>query len=158
MIIAVDTNILIDILNKDKKYFESSADLLDKALKQGTLIINEVVYAELASLFKQKEKLDEFLNDFDIMLKPSNEKVLWEASKSWKVYIVGRGKQIQCPNCGAKFILRCKNCSNIVAFRQHIISDFLIGGHARVLADSILTRDRGYYRAYFKDLSLFPVF
>jgi len=155
MIIAVDTNILIDVLIKDEKYFESSADLLDKALKQGTLIINEVVYAELASLFKQKEKLNEFLNDFDIMLKPSNEKVLWEASKAWKVYTTGRGKQIQCPNCGIKFILRCKNCSNIIAPRQHIISDFLIGAYAKVLADSILTRDRGYYRTYFKGLSLF---
>jgi len=67
MIVAVDTNILIDILIKDEKYFESSADLLNKALKQGTLIINEVVYAELASLFKQKEKLNEFLNDFNII-------------------------------------------------------------------------------------------
>jgi len=111
-----------------------------------------------ADIFKQREKLDEFLGDFDIMLKPSNEKVLWEASKAWKVYTARRGKQIQCPNCGAKFILRCKNCSNIIAPRQHIISDFLIGGYARVLADSILTRDRGYYRTYFKDLSLFPHF
>jgi len=35
--------------------------LLNEALKQGALIINEVVYAELASLFKRREKLNEFL-------------------------------------------------------------------------------------------------
>ncbi|MCD6318560.1 hypothetical protein J7M02_05785 [Candidatus Aerophobetes bacterium] len=33
MIIAVDTNVLIDILNKDEEYFESSTRLLNKALK-----------------------------------------------------------------------------------------------------------------------------
>jgi len=82
MIIAVDTNVLIDVLNKDEEYFESSTRLLDKALKQGAIIISEVAYAELASLFKQKEKLDEFLDDFDIILKPSNKNVFWEASKS----------------------------------------------------------------------------
>jgi len=156
MIIAVDTNVLIDILNKDKSYFEFSRKLLNEASKRGALIINEIVYAELASLFKRREKLDEFLSDFGIALKPSNEQVLWEVGKAWNTYTARRDKQIQCPHCGTKFILRCKNCSETIAPRQHIMSDFLIGGHAKVLADSILTRDRGYYRAYFKDLSLFP--
>jgi len=158
MIIAVDTNILIDILNRDERYFESSRELLNRALTQGALVISEVVYAELASLFKRREKLDEFLSDFGITLKPSNEKVLWEAGKAWKVYTKRRDKQIQCSHCGTKFILRCKNCSNPITFREHIISDFLIGAHARILADSLLTRDRGYYRTYFKGLSLFSGF
>jgi predicted nucleic acid-binding protein len=73
MIVAVDTNILIDILNKDEKHFEFSKNLLNKALKRGALVINEIVYTELAGLFKEREKLDEFLSDFDIVLKPSNE-------------------------------------------------------------------------------------
>jgi len=155
MIVAVDTNILIDILNEDENFFEFSKNLLNKALKRGALVINEIVYAELANLFKEREKLDEFLSDFDIVLKPSNERALWEAGKAWDTYTAGRDKQIQCPHCGTKFVLRCKNCSEIIAPRQHIISDFLIGGHAKVLADSILTRDRGYYKTYFKDLPLF---
>lgn len=156
MIIAVDTNILIDVLNKDEKYFESSRKLLNDALRQGALIINEVVYAELASLFKEGKKIDEFLSDFGITLKPSNEKVLREAGKVWNIYTKRRNKQIQCPNCGTEFVLRCENCLNIIAPRQHIISDFLIGAHAKILADSILTRDRGYYKTYFKALPLFP--
>jgi hypothetical protein len=156
MIVVVDTNILIDVLNKDEKYFESSKKLLNDALRQGVLIINEVVYAELASLFKERKKIDEFLSDFGITLKPSNEKVLREAGKAWNIYTKRRNKQIQCPNCGTEFVLRCENCLNIIAPRQHIISDFLIGAHAKILADSILTRDRGYYKTYFKGLPLFP--
>ena len=48
MITAVDTNVLIDILNKDERDFENSDRLLQQALKRGSLIINEVVYGELA--------------------------------------------------------------------------------------------------------------
>lgn len=155
MIVAVDTNILIDILNKDERHFEFSKNLLNEALKRGALVINEMVYTELANLFKERENLDEFLSDFDIVLKPSNERALWEAGKAWDTYTARRDRQIQCPYCGTKFVLRCKNCSEIISPRQHIISDFLIGGHAKVLADSILTRDRGYYKTYFKDLPLF---
>jgi len=155
MTTAVDTNILIDILNKDEKYFESSRRLLGAALKKGSLIINEVVYAELASQFKMREKLGEFLNDTGITLRSSSKEALREGSRAWKEYITRRGKELQCPHCGAKMLVKCKNCSNIVNTRQHIISDFLIGGYAKIMADSLLTRDRGYYKTYFKELTLF---
>jgi len=155
MITAVDTNILIDVLNKDKRYFESSRRLLGTALKKGSLIINEVVYAELVSQFKRREKLDEFLNDTGITLCSSSKEALQEGSRAWKEYITRQGKELQCPHCGAKMLVKCKNCSNIISIRQHIISDFLIGGYAKAMADSLLTRDRGYYKTYFKELALF---
>ncbi|MBC8392689.1 MAG: hypothetical protein H8E17_09025 [Deltaproteobacteria bacterium] len=44
MITFVDTNILLDVLLPDPDYGKSSADALETAYNEGSLIINEIVY------------------------------------------------------------------------------------------------------------------
>ena len=152
MISAIDTNILLDILILDKRYAESSKNLVEKFKEMGKLQICEIVYSELASQFPLSEELELFLQDTGINLQHSNRKSLSIAGERWKKYAAGRSQSLQCAVCGRKLSIECPQCSNIISYRQHIISDFIIGANALAHADLLLSRDRGYYKTYFKDL------
>lgn len=154
MTIAIDTNILLDILIPDTEHSLSSKNLLDDAYSQGALIINEIVYAELATQFEDQKTLDSFLRDTGIRLEPSSNDSLYQASRAWQKYRGRRGEKVTCPICGQKQRLKCLKCGAVLSKRHRIISDFLIGSHALNQADGLLSRDRGYYRTYFKNLKI----
>ena len=153
MIIAIDTNVILDILLPDPVHSKASKLLLDKAFNLGSLIICEAVYAELSTQFGSHDTLSDFLAQTRIRLEPSDKEALWLASRAWGQYTKQRGRHLQCPQCGAKTEIKCC-CGAQLSIRQHIISDFIIGAHAQSQADTLLTRDRGFYKIYFPSLNL----
>lgn len=153
MTAAVDTNILLDILLPDPEFSDTSRAFLERGMKEGAIVMCETVYSELSTFFTRKRELDAFLEDLNITLKSSTRDSLFTAGEAWKEYLRTRDPDIQCTACGNRMKVNCAECGQLLT-KRHILSDFIIGAHAQVLADTLITRDRGIYKGYFKDLTL----
>ncbi len=130
MITAVDTSVLLDVFTADPTFGERSAQLLRACMLEGKLVACEIVWAEISASFPDSRIAQEALIRLGVEFVPLNETSSLEAGLHWKKYRESGGT------------------------RGRIISDFLIGSHARNHADRLLTRDRGFYRKYFSRLKL----
>jgi hypothetical protein len=131
MITAVDTNILIDIFLDDKTFGRSSAKQLRSCLQDGALVVCGVVFVETAPLFPS---VDACLNALAALSIRNTTIALYSymaAASAWRAYRESGGA------------------------RNRMVADFLIGAHALVECDRLLTRDRGFYRKYFQKLRVF---
>jgi len=130
MITAVDTSTLLDVFTADARYLLGSQDALRKAMQEGRLILCEVVLAELRPCFKKRSALLDALEKLDVDFQPVSMQAALLAGEVWKRYRQSGGK------------------------REHLIPDFLVAAHAMDSADRLLTRDRGFYRRWFRGLKL----
>jgi predicted nucleic acid-binding protein len=130
MITAVDSNVLIDIFGEDPVFFDASSRALTAALANGTLVCSDVVYAEVAAQFGDRGKLNRSLEILSISCLSMSADAAFMAGAAWKAYRKTKGK------------------------RERMVADFLVGAHAYLQCDHLLTRDRGFYRKYFSKLSI----
>jgi predicted nucleic acid-binding protein len=130
MITFVDTNILLDVFLPDPEWGSKSKKNLEIAFNQGALVVNEIIYAELSPQFPDKKMLDDALRQLSIRILSLDLEVAYHAGKKWQQYRKTGGK------------------------RNRVLADFLIGAHAEMRSEKLLTRDRGFYKKYFKELDI----
>src|SRR5688572_26990513 len=130
MITMVDTNILLDIFGADKAFGLASSETLRKCLKEGAVLACEVVWAETATAFPHPKTCKEMMETLSIEFSPMTEEAALFSAKVWHLYRKEGGR------------------------RERVVADFLIGAHALVQGNRLLTRDRGFYRKYFKALKI----
>ena len=128
MTAAVDSSIILDVLLDDPNYAEISMHLLQEYLVKGAVIISPVAFAECAAALKSPSDFQGVAREMGLIYKPFTQEACSLAAKSWRQYRTKGGT------------------------KQRILADFLIGAHAQTLAGTLLTRDRGFYKEYFRDL------
>lgn len=128
MMTAVDTNILIDIFLDDPTFGRTSAEHLRACLQDGAVVICGVVFVETAPLFPSIESCLKALAALSIRNSAIALDSYSAAAAAWRAYRQSGGA------------------------KNRMVADFLIGAHALVECDRLLTRDRGFYRKYFQSL------
>jgi predicted nucleic acid-binding protein len=121
----VDTDVLIDIFDTGSPWEDWSTRTIERLRTDGPIVINQIVYAEMAAGFPLE-------SDLDSALSPSRfvrEDLPWEAA-----FAAGHAFLAYRRDGGPK---------------RSPLPDFYIGAHAAIRGYRLLTRDTIRYRAYF---------
>ena len=128
--VLVDSNVLLDILTEDSRWFEWSSNALTDAAEEATLVINPIIFAEVSIGFVRIEELEEALPASHYR----RDGLPWEAG-----FLAGK--------CFVAYRRRGGT-------RATPLPDFYIGAHAAVAGMDLLTRDAARYKTYFPRLRL----
>jgi predicted nucleic acid-binding protein len=125
-----DTNVLLDIATADPAWLPWSESEFRTAAAQGPILINPIIYAELAPAFASSADLDQWLDPAVFQRLPLPYPAGWLAAQAFLRYR---------HNGGAK---------------TSPLPDFYIGAHAEVEGYTLVTRDPARYRTYFPNVTL----
>jgi predicted nucleic acid-binding protein len=133
---AIDTNIL-SALWSDEPAAVNIVQQLGNARSHGALLISPVVYAELLAHPKLTESsVNGFLSETGITVDFAIEELAWvEAGGRFAHYAGRRRKERH-------------------GHPKRLLADFLIGSHALLQADRLMSLDATRYKQYFPELKL----
>ena len=84
MITAIDTNILLDVLVPNEDAYEASSNALQEAAGEGSLVLSDIVYAELCIHFEIQRECDASLEANDIRVHALKREAHFHARREWR--------------------------------------------------------------------------
>ncbi|MET2831882.1 type II toxin-antitoxin system VapC family toxin [Mesorhizobium shangrilense] len=126
----IDTNVLLDVWGPTGPLTKWSASAITVCRRDGALVVNTIVWSELAPLIATETALRKAVD----MLEMDRELVPWDAA-----FLAGVTHS------------RYRRAGGV---RERTLPDFFIGAHATVAGHRLLTRDAARYRSYFPDLEI----
>ena len=128
--IAADSSVLIDVIAGSDDASAASAEAVRQALRVGPVVLSEVALAEVCTAFQGGSEVLRFLEELGIRFDAMEAKSALRAGEMQRRYRQRGGN------------------------RTRTVADFLIGAHAMMQCDALITSDAGFYRDYFKGLRI----
>ena len=129
--IAVDSSVLIDLFEElDPALTDAAIDTLREALRVGPVVVSDIALAEVCTALKSGSDVLADIEEVGISFLPTEARSALRAGEMQRRYRQ-RGGQ-----------------------RERTVPDFLIGAHALLQCQGLITRDAGFYRDYFKGLKV----
>jgi predicted nucleic acid-binding protein len=129
-ITLVDSNVLLDVLTEDERWYGWSSQALAACADDSFLSINPLIYAEVSIGFDTIENLEIALPLETFHRLPLPWEAAFLAGKAFMRYRLRGGR------------------------RSSPLPDFYIGAHAAVSGLRLLTRDSTRYRTYFPTVEI----
>jgi predicted nucleic acid-binding protein len=133
--IAVDTSVIVDLLGDDSRAEAAEACLRD-ALSRGAVVTCAVVVSEVVAGMGRSSQLIDTLEEMGLAYSPLEQRAAARAGEMQRRYNE-----------------RMKAAGRMPATRR-TVPDFLIGAHALLQCQGLITRDAGFFRDYFKGLKV----
>ncbi len=126
----VDSNVILDVLTEDPRWYAWSSTALAQCANEGPLYINPIIYTEVSIGVATVEEMEEVLPPESFPRLPIPLEASFLAGKVSRQYRKRKGTKIA------------------------PLPDFFIGAHAAVVGLQLLTRDSRRYRTYFPSVEI----
>ena len=86
MATLVDTNVLIDVAVRDPVWLKWSRPKIETARKQGSLVINQIIYAEFSIRYETIDDVDDVLPEDEYRREGLPFEAAFAASRAFSIY------------------------------------------------------------------------